>query len=48
VARESRQAGAIAQWSNPLAHRFREALLCSRYAACKQAQQLDCIITPQV
>jgi 2-polyprenyl-6-methoxyphenol hydroxylase-like FAD-dependent oxidoreductase len=48
VARESRQAGMIAQWSNPLACRFREALLRSRYATRKQAEQLAWMITPQI
>jgi 2-polyprenyl-6-methoxyphenol hydroxylase-like FAD-dependent oxidoreductase len=35
--RESREAGWIAQWSNPLACRFREMLLRSRYVARKQS-----------
>ena len=35
------QAGTIAQWSNPLACRAREALLRSRYGVRKQAEQLD-------
>jgi 2-polyprenyl-6-methoxyphenol hydroxylase-like FAD-dependent oxidoreductase len=48
VVRESRQAGTIAQWSNPLACRVREALLRSRYAARKQAEQLAWMIAPQV
>jgi 2-polyprenyl-6-methoxyphenol hydroxylase-like FAD-dependent oxidoreductase len=48
VVRESRQAGTIAQWSNPVLCRFREALLRSRYAARKQAKQLAWMITPQV
>jgi 2-polyprenyl-6-methoxyphenol hydroxylase-like FAD-dependent oxidoreductase len=48
VVHESRQAGTIAQWSNPLACRFREALLRSRYAARRQAAQLAWMITPQV
>jgi 2-polyprenyl-6-methoxyphenol hydroxylase-like FAD-dependent oxidoreductase len=47
VVRESRQAGTIAQWSNPLACRAREALLRSRYGARKQAEQLAWMITPQ-
>jgi 2-polyprenyl-6-methoxyphenol hydroxylase-like FAD-dependent oxidoreductase len=48
VVRESRQAGTIAQWSNPLACRFREALLRSRYVGRKQAEQLAWMIAPQV
>jgi len=48
VVRESRQAGRIAQWSNPLACRFREALLRSRYVARAQAKQLNWMITPRV
>jgi hypothetical protein len=48
VVRESRQAGTIAQWSNLLACRFREALLRSQYVARKQARQLEWMITPQV
>jgi 2-polyprenyl-6-methoxyphenol hydroxylase-like FAD-dependent oxidoreductase len=48
VVRESRQAGTIAQWSNPLACRLRKALLRSPFAARKQAQQLAWMITPQV
>jgi 2-polyprenyl-6-methoxyphenol hydroxylase-like FAD-dependent oxidoreductase len=48
VVRESRQAGTIAQWSNPLACRIREALLRSRFAAWKQAEQLAWMTTPQV
>ena len=48
VVNESRQAGQIAQWSNPLACRFREALLRSRYVARKQAEQLAWMISPQV
>lgn len=48
VVRESRQAARIAQWSNPLACRFREALLQSRYVARAQAKQLDWMIAPQV
>ena len=40
--------GQIAQWSNPLACRFREALLSSRYVARKQAEQLAWMIAPQV
>jgi 2-polyprenyl-6-methoxyphenol hydroxylase-like FAD-dependent oxidoreductase len=48
VVNESRQVGQIAQWSNPLACRFREALLRSRYVARKQAEQLAWMITPQV
>jgi 2-polyprenyl-6-methoxyphenol hydroxylase-like FAD-dependent oxidoreductase len=48
VVRESRQAGMIAQWSNPVMCRFREAMLRSRYAARKQAEQLAWMITPQV
>ncbi|HXY33736.1 MAG TPA: FAD-dependent monooxygenase [Planctomycetaceae bacterium] len=48
VVRESRQAGTIAQWSNPIACRFREALLRSRFIARKQAAQLAWMITPQV
>jgi 2-polyprenyl-6-methoxyphenol hydroxylase-like FAD-dependent oxidoreductase len=48
VVHESRQAGKIAQWSNPLACRFREALLRSRYVARKQAEQLAWMIAPQV
>jgi 2-polyprenyl-6-methoxyphenol hydroxylase-like FAD-dependent oxidoreductase len=48
VVRESRQAGTIAQWANPLACRFREALLRSRYVARKQAEQLAWMITPRV
>ncbi|MGO9597277.1 MAG: FAD-dependent monooxygenase [Isosphaeraceae bacterium] len=48
VVSESRQAGTIAQWSNPLACRLRKALLRSRYAARKQAEQLAWLTTPQV
>ena len=48
VVRESRRAGTIAQWSNPLACRFREALLSSRFVARKQAEQLAWMIAPQV
>ena len=48
VVRESRRAGWIAQWSNPLACRFRATLLRSRYVAREQAKQLGWMITPQV
>jgi 2-polyprenyl-6-methoxyphenol hydroxylase-like FAD-dependent oxidoreductase len=48
VVRESRQAGAIAQWSNPLVCRLRDALLRSRFVARKQAEQLAWMIAPQV
>jgi 2-polyprenyl-6-methoxyphenol hydroxylase-like FAD-dependent oxidoreductase len=48
VVRESREAGRIAQWSNPLACRFREMLLRSRYVARKQSEQLQWMIAPQV
>jgi 2-polyprenyl-6-methoxyphenol hydroxylase-like FAD-dependent oxidoreductase len=48
VVKASREAGWIGQWSNPLACRFREALLCSRFAARKQAEQLRWMIAPQV
>ena len=48
VVRESRRAGTIAQWSNPLACKFREALLRSRYVARQQAEQLAWMIAPQV
>jgi 2-polyprenyl-6-methoxyphenol hydroxylase-like FAD-dependent oxidoreductase len=48
VVRESRRAGTIAQWSNPLACRFRDARLRTRYAARKQARQLEWMFTTQV
>jgi 2-polyprenyl-6-methoxyphenol hydroxylase-like FAD-dependent oxidoreductase len=48
VVHESRQAGTIAQWSNPVACRFREALLRSRFVARVQASQLEWMIRPQV
>jgi 2-polyprenyl-6-methoxyphenol hydroxylase-like FAD-dependent oxidoreductase len=48
VVRESRQAGTIAQWSNPLACRLRDAMLRSRFVARKQAEQLAWMIAPQV
>jgi 2-polyprenyl-6-methoxyphenol hydroxylase-like FAD-dependent oxidoreductase len=48
VVRESRRAGTIAQWSNPLACTLRAALLRSRYVARKQAEQLAWMIAPQV
>jgi 2-polyprenyl-6-methoxyphenol hydroxylase-like FAD-dependent oxidoreductase len=48
VVRESRQAAWIAQWSSPLACRFREALLNSRFTARQQARQLDWMIMPHV
>ena len=44
--RESREAGWIAQWSNPLACRLREVLLSSRFVARKQAEQLQWMIAP--
>ncbi|WP_406698806.1 FAD-dependent monooxygenase [Singulisphaera sp. Ch08] len=48
VVRESRRAAWIAQWSNPLACRFRAALLRSHYVAREQAKQMAWMITPQV
>jgi 2-polyprenyl-6-methoxyphenol hydroxylase-like FAD-dependent oxidoreductase len=48
VVRESRRAAWIAQWSSPLACRFREALLGSRFTARQQARQLDWMIMPHV
>jgi 2-polyprenyl-6-methoxyphenol hydroxylase-like FAD-dependent oxidoreductase len=48
IVRESRRTGTIAQWSHPLACRFREALLRSSYVARKQAEQLAWTIAPQV
>jgi 2-polyprenyl-6-methoxyphenol hydroxylase-like FAD-dependent oxidoreductase len=48
VVRESREAGWIGQWSNPLACTFREALLRSRFVARKQAEQLRWLTSPQV
>jgi len=47
IVRESRNAGAIAQWSNPIACRAREALLRSRFVARKQAATLGWMIEPQ-
>lgn len=40
VVAASRQAGAIAQWSNPLACKLRDALIRTRFAARKQAEQV--------
>jgi 2-polyprenyl-6-methoxyphenol hydroxylase-like FAD-dependent oxidoreductase len=48
VVRESRRAATIAQWSHPLACRFREVFLRSRYVARKQAEQLAWMIASQV
>ncbi|WP_165249572.1 FAD-dependent monooxygenase [Paludisphaera soli] len=46
IVRASHQAGTIAQWSNPLACKLREALLRSRFVARKQAEQLAWMIEP--
>jgi 2-polyprenyl-6-methoxyphenol hydroxylase-like FAD-dependent oxidoreductase len=48
VVHESRTTGRIAQWSNPLACRFREALLRSRFTAWKHASQFAWLMIPQV
>lgn len=47
IVRESRQAGSIAQWSNPIACWLRERVLGSGFAARKQAAQLAWMTAPQ-